>query len=66
MKFVLLMVMVGWHASPNVEDRREPEPIVPTFVKPEPPQIEMQPQGWQQSIPFTYPAKPVKTIRIRP
>jgi hypothetical protein len=49
-----LMIMSGWHqADDRIDDRRGQEPIVPTFVKPEPPQI-----------PLLIP-KPVKTIRIQ-
>jgi hypothetical protein len=31
---ILLMIMSGWHQSPNIDDRREPEPSV--LIRPMP------------------------------
>ena len=46
-----LMIMTGWHQSPNIIDRREPEP--PVIAAP----------AWPNkntTIPFTYPIKELK------
>jgi hypothetical protein len=55
---VMLMIVIGFRHSANIEDRREPEPASVWY------------QQNNQMIPFTYPLplvpKPVRTIRIKP